>query len=71
MLRQKIKSETTFNSRDIHSVFEPKIEYSMEPTSFDPSNFTPPDKFIDSLTIRMKKYYNELDEKKDMKLCIK
>ena len=70
MLRQKLKSENKFNSRDINNI-ENTFEYATAPTFIDPSHFTPPDKFIDSLTIRMQKYYNELDQKKEEKVCMK
>lgn len=73
MLRQQLMSDINFNSGDISSKQddEKNLEYSITPSVFDPSKFTPPDKFINLLSSRINKYYSHSPEKKDKKLCIK
>ncbi len=38
---------------------ENDTQYSLGSPVFDPTNSSPPDKFIDNITIRMQKYYSE------------
>ena len=40
-------------------VDENDTQYSLASPIFDPTNSSPPDKFIDNITIRMQKYYSE------------
>ncbi len=65
MLRQIINSTKPDNN--IYDKSNNLLEYSVEPMIIDPFNSTPPDKFINCLTNRMKKYYNDLSEKKSVK----
>lgn len=69
MLRQQLKTDINFNSGDITSKpnDEIKLEYSITPSFFDPSNFTPPDKFKTLLLDRINKYYSYSPEKKNKK----
>ena len=69
MLWQKINSVTSDNT--IYEKPDNLLEYSVEPMIIDPFKSTPPDKFINGLTSRMKHYYNELSEKKPEKPVIK
>lgn len=69
MLRQKINSATPDNT--IYDKPDNLLEYSVEPMNIDPFKSTPPDKFINCLTNRMKQYYNDLSEKNSEKPVIK
>tara|TARA_B100000282_G_scaffold295395_1_gene274604 strand:+ start:1271 stop:1495 length:225 start_codon:yes stop_codon:yes gene_type:complete len=42
-----------------NQVDENDTQYSLASPIFDPTNSSPPDKFIDNITIRMQKYYSE------------
>jgi len=66
MLRQQLNSDIKFNASDITSkeTDETILEYSIAPSVFDPSNFTPPDKFMTLLSNRINKYYSHSLEKK-------
>ena len=57
-------SNICFHCKIIYDKSNNLLEYSVEPMIIDPFNSTPPDKFINCLTNRMKKYYNDLSEKK-------
>tara|TARA_Y100000816_G_C26068500_1_gene561718 strand:- start:1350 stop:1571 length:222 start_codon:yes stop_codon:yes gene_type:complete len=73
MLRQQLNSDINHNPGDVttNKNNQPNMEYSIVSSFFDPSKFTPPDKFISSLSSRIEKYYSFSPEKKDTKLCMK
>ena len=66
MLRQQLNSDINFNASDITSTKhdERKLEYSITPSMIDPSKSTPPDKFLNLLSYRIKNYYSSSFEKK-------
>lgn len=66
MLRQQLNSDINYNASDITSKKndEKKLEYSITPSMIDPSKSTPPDKFLNLLSYRIKNYYSSSFEKK-------